>query len=572
MFFIELKFIVSLLPNNIFLKTTVKYLLRIFFIPLELFFATFIVLFIFILFNAKIQPPTIVETQFPKRTKIAHNHFVIGPNYLKKNKFGIWEMYLEGKPYERGLIYGALAKELIQRQEDIFVAQINQFVPSGAFQQLLKLFIGFFNHDLPKNIPLENQQEIYGISKYFSDKHDNIASKYTRILNYHAAHDIGHALNNYSIVGCTSFALKGKKTATNDLLIGRNFDFYVGDDFAKDKLLLLLKPTTGYTFVSYSWAGFTGVASGLNEKGLSVTINAAKSDFPTGSRMPISLLAREILQYAATIEEAVKIAKKRSIFVSETLMIGSAKDGKAVLIEKSPTKIGVYESNSNTLICSNHYQSKAFEKDPINKENIAQSDSKNRFVRVKKLLGNQQNSTATSAAKILRDQYSINNDTLGMGNPVALNQLIAHHSVVIEPMKKTIYFSTNDYQLGQFIGMNLKASLKNKTFVFDKFIEEDPFIRSSNYQKFKTFKIWKKKITQFLMFGTSLNLTPKQVADFISLNSESYVTYELLGNYFFKKNQPQLAASYFTQAMKKTLPSLAIKKELLQKHSNCFKN
>jgi len=84
--FIELKFIVSLLPNNIFLKTTVKYLLRIFFIPLELFFAMFMVLFIFILFNAKIQPPTIVETQFPKRTKIAPNHFVIGPNYLKKNK------------------------------------------------------------------------------------------------------------------------------------------------------------------------------------------------------------------------------------------------------------------------------------------------------------------------------------------------------------------------------------------------------------------------------------------------------------------------------------------------------
>ena len=111
------------------------------------------VLFIFILFNAKIKPPTIVETQFPKRTKIAPNHFVIGPNYLKKNKFGIWEMYLEGKPYERGLIYGALAKELIQHQEDIFVAQINQFVPSGAFQQLLKLFIGFFNHDLPKIFP-----------------------------------------------------------------------------------------------------------------------------------------------------------------------------------------------------------------------------------------------------------------------------------------------------------------------------------------------------------------------------------------------------------------------------------
>ncbi|MBP6090750.1 MAG: peptidase C45 [Crocinitomicaceae bacterium] len=530
------------------------------------------VLFVFILFNAKIHPPVVDDIPLPKRTQIAPNHFVIGPNYLKKNKFGVWEMYIEGKPYERGLIYGALAKELIQNQEDIFVAQINQFVPSGAFQQLLKLFIGFFNHDLPKNIPLENQQEIYGISTYFSDQHDNIASKYTRILNYHAAHDIGHALNNYSIVGCTSFAIKGKKTASSNLLIGRNFDFYVGDDFAKDKLLLLLKPTTGYAFVSYSWAGFTGVASGLNEKGLSVTINAAKSDFPTGSRMPISLLAREILQYASTIEEAISIAKKRSIFVSETLMIGSAKDGKAVLIEKSPTKMGVFQSKSNTLICSNHYQSTSFLSDKINQDNIAQSDSKNRFLRVKKLVNNLVSATPIDAANILRDQYSLNNDSLGMGNPVALNQLIAHHSVIIEPTKKTIYFSTNDYQLGKFIGMNLPASLNQKAFVFDDILPEDPFVHSSNYQKFKQFKRWKKKITAFLMFGTPLKLSNNQVHKFISLNGESYVTYELLGDYFYKKNQLQMAENYYKQALKKTLPSLAIQKDLQNKRSSCFKN
>lgn len=554
------------------MKTTAKYIFRILFIPLELFFATLMVLFVFILFNAKIHPPVVDDIPLPKRTQIAPNHFVIGPNYLKKNKFGVWEMYIEGKPYERGLIYGALAKELIQSQEDIFVAQINQFVPSGAFQQLLKLFIGFFNHDLPKNIPLENQQEIYGISTYFSDQHDNIASKYTRILNYHAAHDIGHALNNYSIVGCTSFAIKGKKTASSNLLIGRNFDFYVGDDFAKDKLLLLLKPTTGYAFVSYSWAGFTGVASGLNEKGLSVTINAAKSDFPTGSRMPISLLAREILQYASTIEEAISIAKKRTIFVSETLMIGSAKDGKAVLIEKSPTKMGVFQSKSNTLICSNHYQSTSFLSDKINQDNIAQSDSKNRFLRVKKLVNNLVSATPIAAANILRDQYSLNNDSLGMGNPVALNQLIAHHSVIIEPTKKTIYFSTNDYQLGKFIGMNLPASLNQKAFVFDDILPEDPFVHSSNYQKFKQFKRWKKKITTFLMFGTPLKLSNNQVHKFISLNGESYVTYELLGDYFYKKNQLQMAENYYKQALKKTLPSLAIQKDLQNKRSSCFKN
>lgn len=547
-----------------------SYVFRAFGILLEALLAFFFVVFIIVLANVRIAPPDVPEVHIGQRKKVGPDHYVLGNNSLRKNEAGIWEMYLEGDPYERGLIYGELAKELVQKQEDIFVAQINQFVPSGVWQQFLKLFIGFFNSDLPKHIPLENQQEIFGISQVFSDQYDYIAPKYTRILNYHAAHDIGHALNDYSMVGCTSFSLKGTKTTTGEMLIGRNFDFYVGDDFAKEKLIIFVNPTKGYRFTSYSWAGFTGVASGLNEKGLSVTINASKSDLPTGSRMPISLLAREILQYASNIKEAIAIAKKRQTFVSETLMIGSAEDGKTILIEKSPTKLGVYDANKDVVVCSNHYQSATFQNDPVNQANQKDSDSPYRYNRVKQLIAARSSFDVNAVAGVLRDQYSTTGDTLGMGNPRAVNQLIAHHSVVILPQQRRFYISTTDYQLGAFFGYDLTQTFKQKKGVRIDSIPASSFVYSDAYAQFKAFKQLKQQLQQYLMFDTPINWTEKQTQHFTALNGKSYVTYEMLGKYYRKKGDKKRAATYFELALQNNPASPQVARELMKWKMECL--
>lgn len=537
-------------------KKTLRFFLKFFGIV----FLLLILLSVFYLWEISIPTPDAneeVSLSSFERKQIAENHFQVNNCWLKKNKHGIWEMYLEGDPYARGMIYGVLAKELIEKQEEVFVEQVNEIVPNKFYQFFLKLFVAWFNKDIYQYIPEENLQEIYGVSLSFSGKYDYIGPKYYRILNYHAAHDIGHALTDFNLVGCTSFSVNKEFSEDSSLLIARNFDFYMGDDFAKEKLLVFVNPTEGYRFASYSWAGLTGVVSGMNEKGITVTINASKSDIPFAAKDPISLLAREILQYAATISEAKEIAKKREIFVSETLLIGSAEDDEAILIEKSPKKLDIYKSTKNYLICANHYQSDLFMRDSVNLKNIDNSDSKFRFERVNELLSDNFPLNYLEAAEILRDKNGANGKKIGYGNPKALNQLISHHGILFKPEEKKMWVSTPPYQLGEFVCYDLNQVFSQKeNYEIDSLnIAKDSFLFSEEYQKYENYKTVKQKIQKFVKLNVPFSLDEKSIADFINDNPDNYITYMVLGDYFKKMNDCKKAVDYYEQALRKEVAS-----------------
>ena len=368
------------------MKKLLKYIAY-FFGTLLLLFAVFITYMVIV---SDIQPPKVEgnDAAFVRlqRKQIDTNCYVIGNNWIRKSKSGIWEMYVEGKPFERGVINGKLSQELVQKQEEAFVDQIAKLIPSKSYQHFLKYLIGFFNKNLPKNLTEEQKLEIYGVSQAASHEFDFIGTPYQRILNYHGAHDIGHALQNFALVGCSSFSTWNDKSEDSTLITGRNFDFYVGDKFAEDKLLLFCNPTKGYKFMIVTWGGFTGVVSGMNLEGLSITLNASKSSIPTGTAEPVSLIAREILQYAKNIEDAIKIAKSRKSFVSESFMISSATDNKTIIIEKTPDVTAVAYPSNNEIICTNHYQSKELLNTDKNEEQIKQSASEYRYQRIKELL------------------------------------------------------------------------------------------------------------------------------------------------------------------------------------------
>ena len=87
-----------------------------------------------------IDPPKIADTTALNlsRTQLDTNCYVIGNNWFRKSKSGLFELYVEGEPFERGVIYGKLTTELVKRQEDNFTNQIKRLVPSNIYRHFLR--------------------------------------------------------------------------------------------------------------------------------------------------------------------------------------------------------------------------------------------------------------------------------------------------------------------------------------------------------------------------------------------------------------------------------------------------
>ena len=479
-------------------KIILKWMLRI----MAVFVLLLLALFGYMVWVSKIDPPTIADTSALqlKRTQVDSSFLYLNNSWFRKSKSGLYELYVEGKTaFERGVVEGKLTKELVQLQEDYFAAQINKMIPSNFYRHFLKYFIGWFNRNLPEYVNEEFKEEIYGISFSASDHYGYIGEKYQRLLNYHSAHDIGHALQNLMLVGCTSFGTWGAASKDSQLIIGRNFDFWVGDDFAKNKIIAFVNPQKGYKYMSVTWGGFVGVVSGMNEKGLTVTINAAKSSYPTGAATPVSLVAREIVQYAKNIPEAIAIAKSKKMFVSESFLIGSALDNKAVLIEKTPDSIAVYDPHQNSILCTNHFQSDAFKNSEKNIEQQQNTATTYRYKRLNELLHQQPKNTVENTIRILRDYKGLNNTDIGIGNEKAVNQFIAHHSIVFEPKSLKVWVSTAPWQMGAFMCYDLNkifklSGLKKDIEIFDSAytIPADSFLQTKAYKNFQHY--WQYKI------------------------------------------------------------------------------
>jgi isopenicillin-N N-acyltransferase like protein len=400
---------------------------------------------------------------------------------------GLRVLYLAGTPFEMGRANGVLTRDLIHRQEQTVLDLFHKAAPYGWTQFLLKVVLVYKNRHLQEFVSPDQQMEVLGLSVGCPDAHPEMGPYFNRILNFHGAQDISYMLMNSPLIhwGCTAFGAWGPQTRDGHLLTGRNFDWEAAPVFDEDRIVILCEPAEGIPFVSVGWAGLVGCVSGLNREGVSVTVNGAPSRLPQEVATPTCLVARDILQRAHDLQEATEIVRRSRVFVSALFLVGSRRDGRFQVIEKTPETTEVREAaDPFSLVCANHYFTPALTNDPINQLFLRTDTSGPRLDRAAELLHRSAGTLDPGGiAAILRDRRLTGDRAAGNGHRSALNPLIATHAVVMDLTDGILWSASPPHQLGRFVAFDVSRfdqELPART------IREDPLLASGEYARFRS--------------------------------------------------------------------------------------
>ncbi len=179
---------------------------------------------------------------------------------------------------------------------------------------------------------------------------------------------------------------------------------------------------------------------------------------------------------------------------------------------------------------------------------------------MEELLAAVKKNTVAKTVQILRDRDGLENTDIGLGNEKAVNQLIAHHSIIFEPGKKRVWVSTGPWQLGEFVCYDLDkvfslGGMKTNREISDSVlnIPADSFLLTNRYQKFLTYRAYKKDILE----GREVN--PDSL---IATNPSYYQAYQLAGNEMFRKKEYARAISYYRLALSKEIATKTEENEI----------
>jgi hypothetical protein len=485
--------------------------------------------------------------------------------FVPKENMGIHQLVLFGNAYQRGLAIGGLTGDLLRQEEDIMATEFFRFFDNPVFRYLFMFATMRWTWGIDKYIDDWAKEETYGVAQFSPTRLNALLDPYTRQLAYHGVHEVGQFFVDIERddFGCSLIALKSP--ANGSWILGRNFDFEVGRFFDEEKIMKWEFPDKGNAFLSVIWSGMIGTITGINEKQVYISFNAAGSEDLRRYGTPSTIVVTRALLNANTAEEAVAIIKDATVFIADIYVVADGKTGNLYKIEKTPKRAFVEKIERSTMI-TNHFTNEHFAKDKTNTWRRENLTSLVREKRGEKLIEEfYQQPTADTEARVLeflRDKKTLDGKPLHLGNRNAIDALIASHSVIYNEGSGEFFVSSGPGITGPFVGFDLHESFKLRTPIRTRNLARDPELTDNQFYAVKT-SLKQIAEAEQLIAGKNCDQAKLRLDDASEVFKDHANYYVALGKYYSCKGDNAKAREQWQIALNK-VPAYAKQRQFLK--------
>ncbi len=440
--------------------------------------------------------------------------------WFDKKEYGINHVFLKGSAFERGLAWGTLPGSRLYDHEKTLIDMYSTLIPSPWKRKILETSAMALFQGLDHGFEPWMKEEMWGVSQSASSEFNSLASPFARQLAHHGIFEVGQLFVDLAPLegACTfvGYPLNGK------WIVGRTFDFEGGRIFDEQKVVKWVYPESGLKYVSVIWTGMVGAVSGVNEKGLYVSLNVAGSRDMNLLGLPSTLLLSKVLQEATTLEEALKIFRDNPSMLTAIYMVLDSNTGRLYKVEKSAFRLDMSEVKDAGAV-TNHLTADVFKDDDFNVSRRDNFTSTFRLKRANELLlelkkqNPKERGVVTKALlKILRDKgVSEAGTPLHLGNRRAIDALIASHGVLFDSAAQTLYVSEGPAMAGAFRAFDIAKSFSAGKPVELAGLPKDNLVSEEKFEEIKEKLAQLKGVFELIKEGNC----QKASADLKAINS-----------------------------------------------------
>lgn len=254
------------------------------------------------------------------------------------------QLRLRGEGFALGQRHGALLRDDIQFMVKYLQRELLHDSAVARDAALLKAW------QLDRHIPERFRQELRGVA-------EGAGVAYGDVLLINTYDDLMHLLGCSSAVllpGADETPAARGTAAITPLRHARNLDYPIGE-LARHKVVFDIE-THGTRLRTVGFPGYIGVLTGMSSRGLGLSSHTSKAK-QDGVGVPSGILYRQVLEEAATLEQAVALLRGSARTIGNNLALSDAAHGQALAVELSATRLATRAPQGGRLYVTNHFQS-----------------------------------------------------------------------------------------------------------------------------------------------------------------------------------------------------------------------